>query len=131
MKRVILSFVFVLLFVFSAISGFSQNRQALLDEINKIKTEYYQAKYAIDNQIRELSREWHMYQMQMHEEIKANPERARAVRAELWEGAKKLSDQKKALYNQLTPLRKEWYKKRMGIESEVAEIDAQIEAQYD
>ncbi len=131
MKRVLIVFVFSFLLMFSAVSAFSQDRQSLLDEINGIKTEYYQEKYVIDNQIRELSREWHMYQMQMHEEIKADPERAKAVRAELWEGAKQLSEKKKALYNQLTPLRKAWYKRRMVIEAKIAEIDAQIEAQWD
>ena len=72
-----------------------------------------------------------MNQMKIHEEIKANPEKARTLRAELWEGARQLSEKKKSLYSQLTPLRKDWYGKRMAIEAKIADIDAQERAKRD
>lgn len=126
-------FVFSVLFVFSTISAFSQakTRQALADELAKIKKDYYEKKYDIDNQVREISREWHMYQLKKHQEIKANPEKERVIRAEIWKATKELYDKKKALYNKLTPLRKDWYKRRAEIWAKIAEIDAAAKAKFD
>lgn len=133
MGKRFLVFVFSILFVFSAISVFAQaqSRQALADELLKNKREYYQRKYDIDNKVREISREWHMYQLKKHQEIKDNPEREKEIRAEIWKATKELADKKKALYNKLTPLRKEWQKKRVELEAKIAEIDAQAEAKFD
>ena len=133
MEKKVLVFVFAVLFVFSTISVFAQvqSRQALADELLKNKQEYYQQKYVIDNQVREVNREWHMYEMQKHAEIKDNPENERAIRAEIWKATKELSDKKKALYDKLTPLRREWQRKRTELEAKIAEIDAQAEARFD
>ena len=131
-RRLLLGIVCVLaISFFFGVNAFSQSKGPLHDELDEIKADYYAKKYDIDNQIREIGKEWHMYQLQMHERIKANPEQARAIRAELWEGAKELSQKKKAIYKQLTPLRKSWYRKRMDLEAKLANIDEAEESQWD
>lgn len=102
----------------------AQSREELITQLNQAKKEYYEKKQAIDNEISELGRQWHMYQLQMHDEIKENPALAYAIRSELWEGAKKLSREKRALYKQLTPLRKQWYQIRMNLESQINELES-------
>lgn len=120
--------VAVMAFVFPS-SSFSESKEALLEQANKAKPEYYAKKYEIDNKIRVLNREWHMKQLETYEKIKADPSQARALRAELWQGAKELSKAKKELYDQLTPLRKQWYQTRMDVEAKVTAMQqAETEA---
>jgi hypothetical protein len=109
-------------FIFSG-NGFCESKDELLKKLNDAKTEYYQKKYEVDNEVRVLGRQWHLRQMDLHEKLKSNPDQERAVKAELWEGAKELSQKKKALYDQLTPLRKKWYNTRMEVEAKIKAID--------
>jgi len=109
----------------------AQSRKDLINQLNQAKKEYYDKKQAIDDAISDLGRQWHMYQLQMYEEIKEDPKRARAIRAELWEGAKKLSRQKRALYDQLTPLRRQWYQTRIKIEKQIEELEKKEADQWD
>ncbi len=104
-------------------SASAQTRDELVGQLNQAKKEYYEKKQVIDDKTSELGRQWHMYQLQMYENIKANPNRAQAIRAELWEGAKKLSQDKRALYEQLTPLRKQWYQARLKLETQIVELE--------
>ena len=131
-RKLLMTFLVVLalVFVFSS-TGFCESKQALLGQIDQAKEGYYAKKYEIDNKVRTLSREWHIYQLQMHEKIRANPAEKRAIRAEIWAGAKELSEKKKALYNQLTPLRKEWHQTRVDLEAQIADINAAEAAQRD
>ena len=109
-------------------NGYCESKDDLLKQLDQLKAEYYTQKYEIDNKIRTLSREWHDKELAVHEQIQANPEQARQLRQELWQAAKELAQQKKALYNELTPLRKQWYQARMDIEAKLVELDAQAQA---
>ncbi len=122
--------VFVVSLVFTSVA-FSQSKESLLAELNQAKENYYNSKYEIDNQVRILSRDWHENQLSMHAQIKADPTQARAIRAQIWEGAKELASKKQALYDQLTPLRKDWFNNRMSLESQIDDIEEAEAAERD
>lgn len=126
-KNIITWTVLVSILLVPFLSLSAQSRDELVNKLNQAKKEYYEKKQAIDEGISELGRQWHMYQLQMYEEIKQDPTRARVIRTQLWEGAKKLSQQKRDLYDQLTPLRKQWYQSRMKLEAQILELEAKEE----
>lgn len=106
--------------VFS-VNGFCQTKAELYEKLDQVKEDYYSQKNEIDNQVRELSKEWHMKHMALRDKLQANPEQAEQIKQQIWQGANELSKKKKELYNKLTPLRKDWYNQRMELEEKIAE----------
>ncbi|MCF7871274.1 MAG: DUF4527 domain-containing protein [Candidatus Omnitrophica bacterium] len=110
----------VFLFLFS-FNGFCETKAELCDKLDQAKEDYYSQKNKIDNQVRELSKKWHMKHMALRDKLQANPEQAEEIKEQIWQGANELSKKKKELYSKLTPLRKSWYNQRMELEEKIAE----------